>query len=78
MKNPIQYAENNIKISQKTAEQAIHLENLMNMFKVSDDQPKIAQPDNQQIEMASEENPALLGQQKEVNVKDFEEKDNFK
>ena len=73
-----QYAENNIKISQTTAEQAIHLENLMNMFKVSEDQPKIAQPDNQQIEMASEENPALLGQQKEVNVKDFEEKDNFK
>ena len=50
----------------------------MNMFKVSEDQPKIAQPDNQQIEMASEENAALLGQQKEVNVKDFEEKDNFK
>ena len=73
-----QYAENNIKISQTTAEQAIHLENLMNMFKVSEDQPKIAQPDNQQIEMASEEKPALLGQQKEVNVKDFEEKDNFK
>ena len=73
-----QYAENNIKISQTTAEQAIHLENLMNMFKVSEDQPKIAQPDNQQIEMASDENPALLGQQKEVNVKDFEEKDNFK
>jgi len=73
-----QYAENNIKISQTTAEQAIHLENLMNMFKVSEDQPKITQPGNQQIEMASEENPALLGQQKEVNVKDFEEKDNFK
>ena len=73
-----QYAENNIKISQTTAEQAMHLENLMNMFKVSEDQPKIAQPDNQQIEMASEEKPALLGQQKEVNVKDFEEKDNFK
>ena len=73
-----QYAENNIKISQTTAEQAIHLENLMNMFKVSEDQPKIAQPDNQQIEMASEENPSLLGQQKEVNIKDFEEKDNFK
>jgi len=46
--------------------------------KVSEEQPKIAQPDNQQIEMASEENPALLGQQKEVNIKDFEEKDNFK
>ena len=61
-----------------TAEQAIHLENLMNMFKVSEDQPKIAQPDNQQIEMASEENLALLDQQKEVNVRDFEEKDNFK
>ena len=73
-----QYAENNIKISQTTAEQAIHLENLMNMFKVSEDQPKITQPDNQQIEMASEKNPSLLGQQKEVNVKDFEEKDNFK
>ena len=73
-----QYAENNIKISQTTAEQAIHLENLMNMFKVSEDQPKITQPGNQQIEMASEENPSLLGQQKEVNVKDFEEKDNFK
>ena len=73
-----QYAENNIKISQTTAEQAIHLENLMNMFKVSEDQPKITQPGNQQIEMASEENPALLDQQQEVNVKDFEEKDNFK
>ena len=73
-----QYAENNIKISQTTAEQAIHLENLMNMFKVSEDQPKITQPGNQQIEMASEENPALLHQQQEVNVKDFEEKDNFK
>ena len=73
-----QYAENNIKISQTTAEQAIHLENLMNMFKVSEDQPKITQPGNQQIEMASEENPSLLGQQKEVNIKDFEEKDNFK
>ena len=73
-----QYAENNIKISQTTAEQAIHLENLMNMFKVSEDQPKITQPGNQQIEMASEENPALLQQQQEVNVKDFEEKDNFK
>ena len=73
-----QYAENNIKISQTTAEQAIHLENLMNMFKVSEDQPKINQPGNQQIEMASEENPALLDQQQEVNVKDFEEKDNFK
>ncbi len=73
-----QYAENNIKISQTTAEQAIHLENLMNMFKVSEDQPKITQPGNQQIEMASEENPSLLGQQKEFNIKDFEEKDNFK
>ena len=73
-----QYAENNIKISQTTAEQAIHLENLMNMFKVSEDQPKITQPGNQQIEIASEENPALLGQLKEVNIKDFEEKDNFK
>ena len=50
----------------------------MNIFKVSEDQPKITQPGNQQIEMASEENPALLGQQKEVNIKDFEEKDNFK
>ena len=73
-----QYAENNIKISQTTAEQAIHLENLMNMFKVSEDQPKITQSGNQQIEMASEQNPALLDQQQEVNVKDFEEKDNFK
>ena len=71
-------AENNIKISQTTAEQAIHLEDLMNMCKVSEDQPKITQPGNQQIEMASEENPSLLGQQKEVNIKDFEEKDNFK
>ena len=59
-----QYAENNIKISQTTAEQAIHLENLMNMFKVSEDQPKINQPGNQQIEMASEENPALLDSSK--------------
>jgi len=73
-----QYAENNIKISQTTAEQAIHLENLMNMFKVSEDQLKITQSGNQKIEMASEQNPALLDQQQEVNVKDFEEKDNFK
>ena len=48
------------------------------MFKVSEDQPKITQSGNQQIEMASEQNPALLDQQQEVNVKDFEEKDNFK
>ena len=73
-----QYAENNIKISQTTAEQAIHLENLMNMFKVSEDQSMITQPGNQQIEMAAEKNPSLSGQQKEINIKDFEEKDNFK
>ena len=45
----------------------------MNIFKVSEDQPKITQPINQQIEVASEENPSLLGQQKEVNIMDFEE-----
>ena len=43
-----------------------------------ENQLKITQPINQQIEVASEENPSLLGQQKEVNIKDFEEKDNFK
>ena len=73
-----QYAENNIKISQTTAEQAIHLENLMKMFKVSEDQPKVNHSVNQQIKMASEKNPSLFGQQKEINIKDFEEKDNFK
>ena len=73
-----QYAENNIKISQTTAEQAIHLENLMKMFKVSEDQPEVSHSVNQQIKMASEKNPSLLGQQKEVKIKDFEEKDNFK
>ena len=34
-----------------------------------ENQLKITQP----IEVASEENPSLLGQQKEVNIKDFEE-----
>ena len=43
-----------------------------------EDQPKITQPGNQQIQITSKENLTLLGQQKEVNVKDFEEKNNFK
>ena len=50
----------------------------MKMFKVSEDQPKVNHSVNQQIKMASEKNPSLLGQQKEVKIKDFEEKDNFK
>ena len=43
-----------------------------------ENQLEITQPINQPIEVASEENPSLLGQQKEVNIKDFEKKDNFK
>ena len=73
-----QYAENNIKISQATAEQAIRLENLMNMFKVNKDQPKITQSGDQQIEITSKDRQALPGQNKEINLKDFERKGHFK
>ena len=70
-----QYAEN-IKISQTTAEQAIIWES-MNMFKVSEDQPRLLN------QISANWNgfwgkTGSAGQQKEVNVKDFEEKDNFK
>lgn len=73
-----QYAENNIKISQTTAEQAIHLENLMKVFKVDQEQEQIPQQGNNQIEMLAEKRQALTSQEKEINREGLGEKDVFK
>jgi hypothetical protein len=73
-----QYAENNIKISQTTAEQAIHLENLMKVFKVDQEQEQIPQQGNNQIEMLAEKRQALTSQEKEMNREGLGEKDVFK
>lgn len=72
-----QYAANNIEISQTTAEQALHLETLMQAFKVNSDAPSLASPEKKRIELDSEKRKPTGSQPEEPRSEAVRRNDPF-